>query len=143
MAVGTEPATKSTATPDSGTDLLKNRFIKQFMKSRWYPAIFQWPTAAVFMLVIYVLVWGPTLASGNFGTALTWVLWWPLIPILFVFVGRFWCAICPFGAVSDLVQKIVGHNRPVPTFLKKYGLWMIDGSFILITWSDHVFGIVE
>src|ERR1035437_4286671 len=128
---------------EHGTDLLKNRFLKGFMKSRWYPGVFQWPTLVVFLLIIYVLVWGPTLAGGNFGTALTWVLWWPLIPIIFVLVGRFWCAICPFGTITDVVQKFVGHNRPVPKFLKSYGLWIIDGVFILITWSDHVFGIVE
>jgi ferredoxin len=27
--------------------------------------------------------------------------------------------------------------------LKKYGIWIIDAIFILITWSDHVFGVVE
>ncbi len=34
-------------------------------------------------------------------------------------------------------------NRPVPKFLKKYGVWIIDALFIFITWSDHVWGIVD
>ena len=82
-------------------------------------------------------------AHDNLGTALTWVLWWPLIPIIFLFLGRFWCAICPFATINDLVQKFVGNNRPVPRFLKKYGIWIIDALFIFITWSDHVWGVVE
>lgn len=124
-------------------DLLNKRVVRKTLKSRWYPAVFQIITASAFILIMFQLLAGPSAAHDNFGTALTWVLWWPVIPIIFVFLGRFWCAICPFGTLSDLVQKFVGNQRPVPKFLKKYGIWIIDALFILITWSDHVWGIVE
>ncbi|MBI5052016.1 MAG: 4Fe-4S binding protein [Chloroflexi bacterium] len=137
----TKPATAVAAT--SANNLLKNKFIGGFVRSRWYPGIFQWPTALIFAVIVYELLLGPVVAHNNLGTALTWVLWWPVIPILFVFLGRFWCTICPFGTLSDVVQKFVGHQRAVPMFLKKYGIWIIDALFILITWSDHVWGIVE
>jgi ferredoxin len=120
-----------------------SRLIKSLLKSRWYPGIFQWPTLIVFAVIMYELLIGIPAAHKNFGTAMTWVLWWPVIPLMFLLAGRFWCAICPFATVSDLVQKLVGNNRRVPRFLKKYGIWIIDASFILITWADHVFGIVE
>jgi polyferredoxin len=125
-----------------GRDLLKNRFVSTVMRSRWYPGAFQIPIAAVFGLVAYELLAGPSTAHENAGTALMWVLWWPLLPILYVLFGRFWCAVCPFAALSDFVQKLVGANRPVPAFLKKYGIWVIDATFLAITWADHVFGIV-
>ena len=112
------------------------------MKSRYFPKILQIPVAAVFGLIGYELLAGPSSAHDNPGTALMWVLWWPLIPIVFVFLGRFWCAICPFATLSDFIQKLVGVNRPVPAFLKNYGIWLIDAMFIAITWADHVFGIV-
>lgn len=126
-----------------GVDLLTYRPIKAMMKSKYFPKIFQIPVAAVFGLIGYELLAGPSSAHDNPGTALMWVLWWPLIPIVFLFLGRFWCAICPFATLSDFVQKLVGVNRPVPAFLKKYGIWIIDASFIAITWADHVFGIVS
>jgi hypothetical protein len=132
-----------TSAVKSSNDLLQNKWIRSFMRSRWYPGIIQWPTLMVFMLIMFELLLGPTAAHDNFGTALTWVLWWPLIPIIFLFLGRFWCAICPFATINDFVQKFVGNNRPVPKFLKKYGIWMIDALFIFVTWSDHVFGVVE
>ncbi|PVU84269.1 ferredoxin [Cellulomonas sp. WB94] len=113
------------------------------LRSRWYPGVLQVPIAAVFGLVAYQLLAGPDAAHDNAGTALMWVLWWPVIPIVFVLLGRFWCAVCPFGAISDLVQKWVGVNRPVPAFLKSYGIWVIDAAFLAITWADHVWGIVE
>jgi polyferredoxin len=126
-----------------GENLLKIKWIDAFLRSRWYPGIIQWPTLIVFIVIIYQLLLGPSTAHDNLGTALTWVLWWPIIPIIFLFLGRFWCAICPFATVNDLVQKFVGNNRKVPRFLKHYGVWIMDASFIMITWSDHVWGVVE
>lgn len=133
----TEPA------PKRGKNLLDNKLIGGLFRSRWFPGILQWITVFVFGFIMWQLLLGPDKAHDNFGTALTWVLWWPLIPIIFLLLGRFWCAICPFATVSDWIQKWVGNNRPVPKFLKKYGIWIIDILFIAITWSDHVFGLVE
>jgi hypothetical protein len=139
----TTPIQPPTPSIWNGGNLLQNKWINRFMRSRWYPGIIQWPTLLIFMLIMFQLVLGPDSAHDNFGTAMTWVLWWPVLPIIFLFLGRFWCAICPFATINDLVQKFVGNNRPVPRFLKKYGIWIIDALFILITWSDHVFGVVE
>jgi polyferredoxin len=124
-------------------DLLRSRAVAGLLRSRWYPRIFQVPMAAVFGFVAYELLVGPDHAQHNSGTALMWVLWWPVLPAVFVLLGRFWCAVCPFGAISDLVQKLVGAHRPVPRFLKTYGIWIIDAQFLVITWSDHIWGIVE
>jgi polyferredoxin len=125
------------------TNLLSNRWIGGLMRSRWYPGSLQWPTLIVFAFIMVQLLLGPAAAHDNFGTALTWVLWWPLIPIMFLGLGRFWCTVCPFGTVNDLVQKFVGNNRPVPKFLHNYRIWIIDDLFILITWTYHEFCIVE
>jgi ferredoxin len=124
-------------------NLLNIPGVKKFIQSRWYPGIFQWAAMVVFSVIVFELVAGTVNPSRNFGSSMTWVLWWPFVPILFLFLGRFWCTVCPFGKVSDIVRKLVGNERPVPKFLKKYGLWLIDLFFIAITWSDHIWGIVE
>ncbi len=140
MALELKPQNKSIF---AGGNLLQIKWIDRFVRSRWFPGIVQWPTLILFMVIMFQLLLGPESAHDNLGTALTWVLWWPIIPIIFLFLGRFWCAICPFATINDLVQKFVGNNRPVPKFLKKYGIWIIDALFIFITWSDHVWGVVE
>ncbi|WP_407312715.1 4Fe-4S binding protein [Desulfosporosinus sp. SB140] len=117
--------------------------LKRFLKSPFYPRIFQWITVLVFGVIMVETLAGPTNVGENFGSAATWVLWWPLIPFFFFLLGRFWCGICPFAWVSDLTQKLFGANMKVPKFIRKYGLWIIDITFILITWSDHIWGIVE
>jgi ferredoxin len=124
-------------------DLLSIPMVGKFIKSKWYPGVFQWIVIFVFSIIVYELVMGTVDPSKNFGTTMTWVLWWPIIPILFLVTGRFWCAICPFGKLSDIVRKLVGSKRPMPKFLRKYGIWLIDLFFIAITYSDHVWGIVE
>jgi ferredoxin len=58
-------------------------------------------------------------------------------------LSRFWCAVCPFPVVGDFLQRFFGRGRPLPTFLRKYGIWIIDLWFIGITWADHIWGIVE
>lgn len=119
-------------------NLLNVPWIKRFIQSHWYPGLFQWIAMGVFAVIVVELVAGTINPSKNFGTSMTWVLWWPAIPVLFLILGRFWCAVCPFGKISDIVRKLVGSERRMPRFLKKYGIWMIDVFFILITWSDHI-----
>ena len=64
-----------------GRNLLDLRLVALVARSRFYPAVLQWITAFVFAVVIWQLMLGPDSAHDNLGTALTWVLWWPLIPI--------------------------------------------------------------
>jgi ferredoxin len=140
------PATEPPKTPEAPKrpkNLLDYGPVAAIARSRYFPVVFQWMTASVFLVIVWQLLLGPQAAHDNAGTALVWVLWWPLLPLLFIGLGRFWCAVCPFGWLSDQVQKLVGAHKKVPKFLKSYGIWVIDALFILITWGDHVFGIVE
>jgi polyferredoxin len=128
---------------DAGPDLLQYRPVAAVARSRWYPGVLRLPVAAAFGLVAYELLRGPSSAGGNAGSALMWLLWWPALPVAFLLSGRFWCAVCPFGTVSDLVHRLVGVEGPVPRFLKSYGVWIIDAEFLIITWADHVWGVVN
>lgn len=136
---------RNTSPADAGRkrNMLNVPAIRAFIRSGWYPGLFQWAAMAVFAVIVFELVAGTVNPSRNFGTSMTWVLWWPAIPVLFLLLGRFWCAVCPFGKISDIVRRLAGAERPLPQFLKKYGIWLIDLFFILITWSDHIWGIVE
>lgn len=142
-AAGTLTIPAALSDPAGEHNLLDMPWLHALLRSRWFPRVLAYPTLLVFGYILYSLLWGPAAASANLGTSLTWVLWWPLIPLFMFAMGRFWCAICPFAHTIDLVQKVSGLGRPVPPFLRKYGIWIIDGIFITITWADHAFGIVE
>ena len=61
-----------------------------------------------------------------------WILLWSLQPVMFIFLGRFWCGISPFSTAGDLVQKLVGNDLHPPLFIKKYGVWFAYYFFIII-----------
>lgn len=117
--------------------------LKALLKSRWYPLIFVLPTMIVFGIILLQLFFGNVETSYNFGSVMVWIFLWPLLPILFLLFGRFWCSVCPMSRVSDEMQKNVGLHKKVPKFLQKYGVWVIIIAFLIITWLDTVFGIVE
>ncbi|MHB1345450.1 MAG: 4Fe-4S binding protein [Thermoleophilia bacterium] len=131
--------------PSSGEEpnLLHLPGVGALVRSRWYPGVFQAVGLVVFTAVMLFTLFGPTSVHDNPGAAIVWILWWPLLPLSYFLLARFWCTACPFPVVGDFVQRITGVSLPVPRFLKRYGIWIIDALFVLITWGDHVFGIVE
>jgi polyferredoxin len=124
-------------------NLLHLKFVGRILRSRLYPGVLQLLGLAVFALVIFETLFGPTEVHDNPGSAIVWILWWPLLPLSYFVFARAWCVVCPFPFVGDMVQRFVGLSRPVAGFLRKYGIWIIDAWFIGITWADHVFGIVS
>lgn len=124
-------------------NLLDFRLLKNPLRSRWYPLIFVLPTLIVFSMILISLFFGNGEASLNFGSVMVWIFLWPILPILFLLFGRLWCSVCPMSKISDEVQRRVGLNKKVPRFLQKYGVWIIIAAFLVITWSDVAFGLVE
>lgn len=118
-------------------------FLNQILKSKYFPLVFQLINVIVFSYVPASLFFGPSDTGSNFGSTITWILWWPLIPITFLLLGRVWCAMCPFATIGDWIQAHFSLKKPVPKFLKRYGLWIINISFILITWYDLTYGLVS
>lgn len=43
--------------------------------------------------------------SHNFGLNLFWCYWWPASFLVYPFLGRVWCAVCPFMIYGEVVQR--------------------------------------
>ncbi|MBI4441722.1 4Fe-4S binding protein [Candidatus Woesearchaeota archaeon] len=126
-----------------GTDLLDYPFMKRVMKHKWYPAILQIPTVIFFGFIVYYFFFGPLAYANNPGSVLSWTLWWPLVPLTFIMFGRLWCVLCPLPIIGDFVQKFVHPTRKPGQFLMKYGIWITDGIFIMVTLFDRLYGMVD
>ncbi|MDO8673319.1 MAG: 4Fe-4S binding protein [Dehalococcoidia bacterium] len=124
-------------------NLLRQRWLRSLFQSRWYPLAIQIPIAAVFAFAVLFLLAGSPAAHDNFGSAVTWVLWWSLLPLLFLLFGRIWCAVCPMAALSDLVQRLGGRNGKVPLAMKRWGVWLIFAAFLFVTWFDAAYGLAS
>ncbi len=94
-------------------------------------------------IVVAILMWGPQTRDQNFALNFFWAWWWPLILLSFPFVGRLWCAVCPFMIYGEVAQflslkiwprKLRGWPR---AWAERWGGWILYGGFALILlWEE-------
>lgn len=120
----------------AGIDLFGYRAIRSLFASRGYLLAFQLGAALVFGAIVLYGFLGPPHGEDNFAVVVTWMLWWLVLPLSFVLFARSWCAICPLGAASDVVQKVFRFRRRAPGALfKKGGIWVAGLSFLGFAWA--------
>lgn len=117
---------------------------RRFLRSPWWPDRINYGfTLAAFAGVVAVLWLGPQDRQHNFALNFFWAWWWPLILLAFPFVGRLWCAVCPFMIYGEVTQKL--SLWLVPRQLKgwprraadRWGGWFLFGLFALILlWEE-------
>jgi polyferredoxin len=95
----------------------------------------------IFLLIFtWSALFGPREPGINFADVISWVLWWPLLAVSYVFVGRVWCAVCPMGALSDIAHRRFGLNLKAPKiFANKTLVAILLGIAILYqAWIEEV-----
>jgi len=96
---------------------------------------------AVFGTITVVCLFAADTIAGRIANGLVWGLWWPLLLILFLLMGRPWCTICPISLVGRIVRRLGCLGRKPPQWMKTHTGWTIMVMFLLIVWSEHVFGM--
>ncbi|YAF95259.1 MAG: sigma 54-interacting transcriptional regulator [Nodularia sp. CChRGM 3473] len=118
--------------------------LRKFLRSSWWPDRINYGfTAAAFAIIIGILFIGPQTRDRNFVLNFFWAWWWPFFLFLFPFLGRVWCAVCPFMIYGEITQKL--SLWLFPRKLKswprqqaeKWGGWFLFGLFTLIfLWEE-------
>ncbi len=82
---------------------------------RWLNRLFLIPglqfwLMALFSLLMYIVLLtsllGTTMAGGNFGVMLMWVVWiFALLALFIPLGGRAWCTVCPLPMLGDALQR--------------------------------------
>jgi ferredoxin len=124
----------------AGYDLLQIPWVKTVVKWKYFQPALQIPNLLVFGLVIYLGFFDIQDGGRNLATKLTWTIWWAAIIFAFVLVGRLWCAMCPFGALTIWASRLFRPVRRFPQSLRN--IWLATLAFVLLTWADVYFGIV-
>jgi polyferredoxin len=88
-----------------------------------YPWAARWFLIGFLVTLAYSAFFGPNNARLNFATVMSWIVWWPLLAVSYLLFGRVWCAFCPMGALSELVQRKIGLNRTAPGIFRKR--WLV------------------
>ena len=116
------------------------RHAKQVLTHPFYPRAVRWFLIGWLAILTYSAFWGPHDARVNFAAVMSWIVWWPLLAVSFLLLGRVWCAFCPMGALSDLVHQKMGLNLSAPKVLKKR--WLAAGllgiAIIYQAWIEEV-----
>ncbi len=136
--------------PSPGWDLARNPRIARLMRNRKFQFALIVPNQIIFWMVIISGLAGTVDPGLNFGTAITWYLWFCLVFVMMVVVGRAWCAMCPFGGFAEWLQrrtfwqrtqKTLGLGRKVPEPIARYGFMIPVAAFLLLTFIEEFFNI--
>ncbi|MBI5103109.1 MAG: 4Fe-4S binding protein [Nitrospirae bacterium] len=122
-------------------NILDIPWVKKFFKSAWFQPAFQIPVLLFFILIIIVGLFDIQQGDRNIATILMWTIWWAAIIFTFVFVGRVWCMMCPFGAIQDWLGRLVSLNWDFPKPVRN--IWLSSFVFFGLTWWDSYSGIVN
>jgi len=120
-------------------DLLKNRLFSGLIKARSYPLAAQVITLVGFGLLIAGGLAAPhvpakmtgVLRNTNLASLIVWSLWWPLVIISAVLLGRVWCQVCPMELVNSFFSRL-GLKRKAPGLLVSGWGTAVFYSFVLL-----------
>ena len=136
--------------PPRGWDVARYPRVARLLRSRKFQFMLILPNQIIFWLVIFVGLLGTAVPGLNFGTAITWYVWFCLVFVMMVVVGRAWCAMCPFGGFAEWVQRRalwkraqhrLGLGRTLPEPIARYGFLLSVGAFLVLTWIEEFFNI--
>ena len=96
---------------------------KRLLKHPLFPWVGRWFMIGLLVALTYAAFFGPRDPRLNFATVMSWVVWWPLLAISYLVIGRVWCAVCPMGALSDIFHRKIGLNLKAPELFKKR--WLV------------------
>lgn len=122
-------------------NLLDIPSIKRFLKSAWFLPVFQVPMLLFFIIIIVAGLFDIQMGDRNIATLLMWTVWWAGIIFTFVFFGRIWCMMCPYGALQDWIQRLFTFNRDFPKPIRN--IWLSSFLFFGLTWWDSYGGLVN
>jgi NosR/NirI family nitrous oxide reductase transcriptional regulator len=136
--------------PSPGLDIARHPQVARILKDRRLQFLLILPNQIIFWLVIGIGLLGTVVPGLNFATAITWYLWFCLVFVMMVVVGRAWCAMCPFGGFGEWIQRrafwkrkdsSIGLGLKMPEKIAQYGFLMSVGAFLLLTWIEEFFNI--
>ena len=124
--------------------------IRRFLRSPWWPDRINYGfTLTAFALIVGILFVGPQTRSENFALNLFWAWWWPVVLIGFPFLGRIWCAVCPFMIYGEVTQKLSlwlfprQLKRWPRESAEKWGGWFLFGLFALILLWEELWNLTN
>ncbi|MEO0409618.1 MAG: sigma 54-interacting transcriptional regulator, partial [Cyanobacteria bacterium P01_A01_bin.135] len=124
--------------------------LRWFLNSPWWPDRINYSVVLVgFAVVVAILFWGPQQRSTNVGLVMFWAWWWPVVLVLFPFLGRIWCAVCPFMVYGEIAQRLslIAWPRQLKSWPRqqadRWGGWFLFALFALILLWEELWNLED
>ncbi len=132
-------------------NLLRIDRIREFLRRPGLMPTLIWIDIVFVAFVTAFTLYGGTRPAGhplnefatNPGMLVTWLVWFPLLPISAFLLGRVWCGVCPIAGFGDLAARITRFNLPVPAILKRLDFWLLAVAFIFVDYVEELFGVAD
>ncbi len=100
--------------------------------------------AAVAMIgVVCLTLFGAKEPDKNLGMGMVWYYWWPFLLLSFLFLGRFYCSVCPIHGLTKLSRALGSLNRSVPRVFKRIDVGLAAVLVLALFWGEHLFQVKE
>jgi ferredoxin len=119
-------------------DLLRVPLLGGFLRWRWSRMALQVGVFALALLMVAHAFFGPSLASKNLATLLTWVHFRGLVVLVLLLAGNFFCMACPFMLPRDLARRWISPRWNWPSKLRNKGpaIVLFVAVLFLYEWLD-------
>jgi transcriptional regulator with AAA-type ATPase domain len=113
-------------------------WLRRILLSNWYPEGIWYVMMAFFVPITIAGFLGPQTRDSSITLNLFWAWWWPGYLLLFVFIGRLWCAVCPFMITAEWIRRFSLWLFPRQQltwntqWLNPWGAWFLFGGFVAI-----------
>lgn len=132
-------------------NVLRDDRVRSFLRHPSLMSTLIWADILFVIAVTIFTVYGGSRPAGhpmnefatNPGMLVTWLIWFPALPISAFLIGRIWCGVCPIAGIGDLAGKVKRFNLPVPKVLKRLDFWMLAAMFILVDYFEELFGVAD
>ncbi len=136
--------------PDRGWrfDVLKLPGARRAVSSRWFQPVFQALPLVLFVAVVVSGLYGTPVPERNLATVLTWGIWWVLLIVDIVLLGRMWCMVCPWEAIAGFLRRgaVVARTSEPMALERKWPGWLRNVYpatllFVGLTWLELGYGV--
>jgi NAD-dependent dihydropyrimidine dehydrogenase PreA subunit len=106
--------------------------VRRLLTLRGWPLLPQIAIAVALVTVVAALALGDANPEHNLGMYLLWGLWWAVLPLSFVVLGRLWCAICPVTLLGDRAARSFPGRPAFPAFVGRNAAIFLVASFAAV-----------
>ncbi|KAI8465837.1 MAG: cyclic nucleotide-binding protein [Monoraphidium minutum] len=123
--------------------------VRNFLRGDFFPeGLNHGFTKYAFAVIVVALFIGPQDREHNVFLNFFWDWWWPGIFLVYPFLGRIWCSVCPFMIYGEIVQRWressgVTLKKWPRDAMEKWGGWFLWGLFAAILIWEEVWDLPQ